>query len=153
MNPRTACIQSLQARLNDLGYGPLSVDGVYGPKTQAAYHRYLDEVDPDTPTMTPAAAKPWWTSRTILGLAASGIALIVSRWGWQVDDAHLTQLLTEVVQFGGLVLAFWGTVRRAGPIDQTLVARVGDRALRLPMRPERTVASDHADPRGIFRDS
>ena len=151
MNPRTERIKSLQARLNELGYGPLTVDGVYGPRTQAAYRRYLDEVDPDTPTFTPEAPKPWWTSRTILGLAASGIALLVSRWGWQVDDEHLTQLLTEAVQFGGLVLAFWGTVRRAGPIDQTLVARVGDRDLRLPVRAERAAAAD--DPRGAFRDS
>ena len=151
MNLRTERIKSLQARLNELGYGPLTVDGVYGQRTQAAYHRYLDEVDPDTPTVTPEAPKPWWTSRTILGLAASGMALIVSRWGWQVDDEHLTQLLTEAVQFGGLVLAFWGTVRRAGPIDQTLVARVGDRDLRLPVRAERAAAAD--DPRGAFRDS
>ena len=151
MNLRTERIKALQARLNELGYGPLTVDGVYGQRTQAAYHRYLDEVDPDTPTVTPEAPKPWWTSRTILGLAASGMALIVSRWGWQVDDEHLTQLLTEAVQFGGLVLAFWGTVRRAGPIDQTLVARLGDRDLRLPMRAER--AADANDPRGAFRDS
>ena len=151
MNLRTERIKSLQARLNELGYGPLTVDGVYGQRTQAAYHRYLDEVDPDTPTVTPEAPKPWWTSRTILGLAASGMALIVSRWGWQVDDEHLTQLLTEAVQFGGLVLAFWGTVRRAGPIDPTLVARVGDRDLRLPMRAKRAAAAN--DPRGAFRDS
>ena len=145
-----ARIQSLQARLNELGYGPLIVDGVYGQNTQAAYRRYLDEVDPDTPTVTPEAAKPWWASRAILGLIASGIALIVSRWGWQVDGEHLTQLFVEAVQFGGLVLAFWGTVRRAGPIDRTLVARVGDRDLRLPVRAERAAAAD--DPRGAFRD-
>ena len=146
-----ARVQSLQARLNELGYGPLTVDGVYGQRTQAAYRRYLDEVDPDTPTVIPEAAKPWWSSRTLLGLVASAMALIVSRWGWQVDGEHLTQLLTEAVQFGGLVLAFWGTVRRAGPIDRTLVARVGDRDLRLPVRAERAAAAD--DPRGAFRDS
>ena len=151
MNPRTERIQSLQARLNELGYSPLTVDGVYGQRTQAAYHRYLDEVDPTTPTVTPEAAKPWWTSRAILGLIASGMALIVSRWGWQVDGEHLTQLFVEAVQFGGLVLAFWGTVRRAGPIDPSLVARVGDRDLRLPVRAERAAAAD--DPRGAFRDS
>ena len=151
MPPRSERIQALQERLIELGYGPLIVDGVYGKQTQAAYRRYLDEVDPDTPTVIPEAAKPWWSSRTLLGLVASAMALIVSRWGWQVDGEHLTQLLTEAVQFGGLVLAFWGTVRRAGPIDRTLVARVGDRDLRLPMRAER--AADANDPRGAFRDS
>ena len=148
-----ARIRSLQTRLNALGYGPLTVDGVFGQRTQAAYRRYLDEADPDTPTVTPEAVKPWWSSRAILGLIASGIALVVSRWGWQVDGEHLTQILMEAVQFGGLVLAFWGTVRRAGPIDQTLVARVGDRDLRLPMRAERAAGDQGHDPRGLFRDS
>ena len=83
-------------------------------------------------------------------MAASGLALLASRWGYQVDDAHLTSLLMEIVQFAGLVLAFFGTVTRQGPIDPTLVARVGHRDLRLPVRTH--VAAD-SDPRGAFRDS
>ena len=151
MNPRTERIKSLQARLNELGYGPLVVDGVYGQRTQAAYHRYLDEVDPDTPTVTPEAPKPWWTSRTILGLLATILALVAGRFGWEVNDGDLVGVLTQMVEVAGLLVAFWGTVRRAGPIDRTLVARVGDRDLRLPMRPERVADAD--DPRGAFRDS
>lgn len=151
MNPRTERIKSLQARLNELGYGPLTVDGVYGQHTQAAYHRYLDEVDPDTPTVTPEAPKPWWTSRTLLGLLATVLAMVARRCGWEVNDGDLLGVLTQVVEVAGLVLAFWGTVRRAGPIDQTLVARVGERDLRLPRRAERAAEAD--DPRGAFRDS
>ena len=151
MNLRTERIKSLQARLNELGYGPLAVDGVYGQRTQAAYHRYLDDVDPDTPTVAPEAAKPWWASRTMLGLLAAVLALVAGRFGWEVSDGDLVGVLTQVVEVGGLLVAFWGTVRRAGPIDQTLVARVGDRDLRLPVRAERATAAN--DPRGVFRDS
>ena len=150
MNPRTERIMDLQTRLNELGYGPLMVDGVYGKNTQAAYHQYLDRIDPDTPTVTPEAAKPWWASRTILGLLATILAMIAGHFGWEVNDDDLLGVLTQMVEVGGLVLAFWGTVRRASPIDQTLVARVGDRALRLPVRTER---EGYTDPRGDFRDS
>ena len=148
-----ARIQSLQARLNELGYGPLAVDGVYGQRTQAAYRRYLDEVDPTTPTVTPEAAKPWWASRTILGLLATILAMIAGRFGWEVNDDDLLGVLTKMVEVGGLVLAFWGTVARRAPIDPTLVARVGDRALRLPVRAERAAGDQGHDPRGLFRDS
>ena len=151
MNMQTERILDLQTRLNELGYGPLAVDGIYGKQTQAAYHKYLDEIDPDTPTVTPDAPKPWWTSRALLGLLASFLAMVAGRWGWQVDDERLTQLLFEVVQFGGLVLAFWGTVTRRAPIDPTLVARVGDRDVRVPVPAERL--GDPEDPRGVFRDS
>ena len=151
MNPRTERIMDLQTRLNELGYGPLMVDGVYGKNTQAAYHKYLDKIDPDTPTVTPDAPKPWWASRTILGLLATIIAMLAGRFGLELDDESLTHILLQATELAGLVLAFWGTVRRAGPIDQTRVARVGDRALRLPMRAQR--AADAEDPRGAFRDS
>ena len=105
---------------------------------------------PHAPVVMPPVSKPWWQSRAVLGLAASGLALLASRWGYQVDDAHLTSLLMEIVQFAGLVLAFFGTVTRQGPIDPTLVARVGTRDLRLPVR---TNGAAHSDPRGVFRDS
>ena len=145
-------IRSLQTRLNELGYGPLDVDGRYGKATQAAYHRYLDDIDPGTPTVTPEAAKPWWLSRTILGLLATALAMAAGRFGWEVNDDELLGVLTKLVEVGGLLLAFWGTVRRAGPIDQTLVARLGDRDLRLPVPAHRT-ADSPADPHGVFGDS
>lgn len=143
-------VLSLQTRLNELGYGPLAVDGVYGKATQAAYHRYLDDLDPSTPTVTPAASKPWWLSRAVIGILVSVLATLAARFGWQFEHEALTQVLVEVAQLGGLVVAFWGTVRRSAPIDPTLVARVRGADLRLPVRTHRT-ADD--DPRGAFRDS
>ena len=155
-------IRYLQKQLNAAGYGPLVVDGIYGSKTAAAYARFEarqdlpaiemhgERVAVEPPLAVPA--KPWWQSRTVIGLAASGLALLASRWGYQVDDAHLTSLLMEIVQFAGLVLAFFGTVTRQGPIDPTLVARVGTRDVRLPVR-SHGAAGPADDPRGVFRDS
>ena len=153
-------IRYLQKQLNAAGYGPLVDDGIYGAKTAAAYARF--EARQDLPAIEmhgervavepPLAepAKPWWTSRAVLGLLASVLAMIAGRFGWSIDDGQITDLLLKVVELGGLALAAWGTVRRSAPIDPTLVARVGTRDVRLPVRSHRTADSD---PRGAFRDS
>ena len=151
MNTPKGKVTALQKRLNELGYGPLAADGIYGKDTQAAYHRYLDDVDPSTPTVVPGAAKPWWASRAILGLLAAALAMIAGRFGWEINDGDLLSVLAKLVEVGGFALAFWGTVRRASPIDPTLVARLpGGADVRLPVRPQRPVDDD---PRGVFRDS
>ena len=151
MNMQTERILDLQTRLNELGYGPLTVDGIYGKQTQAAYHKYLDHIDPDTPTVTPDAPKPWWTSRALLGLLASFLAMVAGRFGLDLDDESLTRILFQATELVGLVVALWGTITRRAPIDPTLVARVGSRDVRLPVPAERPGDSD--DPRGVFRDS
>lgn len=142
-------VRTLQRNLNDLGYGPLAVDGIYGPATDAAFRRQTREnITPEV--VYPAVAKPWWTSRAILGLLASVLAMIAGRLGWSIDDGQITEMLLRAVELGGLALAAWGTVRRSAPIDPTLVARVGARDVRLPVRSHGTTDSD---PRGVFRDS
>ena len=142
-------VRQLQINLNDLGYGPLTVDGIYGPKTDAAFRKQSQEnITPEV--IYPPVAKPWWTSRAVLGLLASVLAMIAGRFGFEVNDGQITDLLLKAVELGGLALAAWGTVRRSAPIDPTLVARVGTRDLRLPVRSHRAADSD---PRGVFRDS
>ena len=153
-------IRYLQQQLNAAGYGPLVVDGIYGPQTAAAYARFESRQDlpaiemhgervaVEPPLAMPA--KPWWQSRAVLGLLASVLAMIAGRMGWSVDDGQITDLLLKAVELGGLALAAWGTVRRSAPIDPTLVARVGHRDLRLPVRPN---GAPDSDPRGAFRDS
>ena len=142
-------VRQLQINLNDLGYGPLTVDGIYGPKTDAAFRKQTQEnITPEV--IYPAVAKPWWTSRAVLGLLASVLAMIAGRFGWSIDDGQITDLLLKAVELGGLALAAWGTVRRSAPIDPMLVARVGTRDVRLPVRSRRAADSD---PRGAFRDS
>ena len=146
----------LQQTLNASGLAyrvlgkPLTEDGIYGPATDRVYRAKLDE-DASVPTVTPAPAKPWWTSRAVLGLLASVLAMIAGRMGWSIDDGQITEMLLRAVELGGLALAAWGTVRRSAPIDPTLVARVGNRDVRLPVPAERQ--GDPDDPRGVFRDS
>ena len=142
-------IRHLQINLNDLGYGPLTVDGIYGPKTDAAFRKQSQEnITPEV--IYPPVAKPWWTSRAVLGLLASVLALLAGRMGWSIDDGQITDILLKAVELGGLALAAWGTVRRSAPIDPTLVARVGTRDVRLPVRSH---GAADGDPRGAFRDS
>ena len=142
-------VRQLQINLNDLGYGPLTVDGIYGPKTDAAFRKQTQEnITPEV--IYPPVAKPWWTSRAILGLLASVLAMIAGRLGWSIDDGQITELLLKATELGGLALAAWGTIRRSAPIDPTLVARVGARDVRLPVR---TNGTPDGDPRGAFRDS
>ena len=143
-------VRQLQINLNDLGYGPLTVDGIYGPTTDAAFRKQTQEnITPEV--IYPAVAKPWWTSRAVLGLLASVLAMIAGRFGWSIDDGQITDLLLKAVELGGLALAAWGTVRRSAPIDPTLVARVGTRDVRLPVRAVRQ-GPPGDDPRGAFRD-
>ena len=142
-------VRQLQINLNDLGYGPLTVDGIYGPKTDAAFRKQSQEnITPEV--IYPPVAKPWWTSRAVLGLLASVLALLAGRFGFEVNDGQITDILLKAVELGGLALTAWGTVRRSAPIDPTLVARVGTRDLRLPVRSHGT---PDGDPRGAFRDS
>lgn len=111
-------VTALQREINDTCGFNLVVDGRYGPKTADAYQFYINQLTPRRiATPVPPAPKPWWTSRAILGLIASGLALLAARWDWQINEESLTQLLFEVAQFAGLVMAFIGTVRRRAPID------------------------------------
>jgi hypothetical protein len=129
------------------------VDGIYGPITQAAHRAHLDAADTTpVPTLTPAPAKPWWTSRAVLGLLASVLAMLAGRLGWEIADDQITALLLQAVELGGLAVAAWGTVRRRGAIDPTLVARLpGGNDVRLPVRAIRQSPPGN-DPRGVFRD-
>jgi len=121
-------IITLQSKLNDHGYN-LAVDGVYGPKTEQAYAAYLDR-DPQVPTLVPPAVKPWWQSRAVLGLLATILVGLARRYGIEVDQGGLTDVLLQAAEVAGVALAFYGTVRRTQPLDPTLVAP----GLRLPSR-------------------
>jgi len=128
----------------------VKADGIWGPKTAAAYAARMAQDAPQAPVAMPPVSKPWWQSRAVLGLLASVLAMIAGRMGWSIDDGQITEMLLRAVELGGLALAAWGTVRRSAPIDPTLVARVGTRDLRLPVRSHGTPDDD---PRGVFRDS
>jgi hypothetical protein len=161
----------LQRDLIRLGYlpplradGKPSDDGIYGPKSKAAYEMYWRErsVEIQVPVVTPEAATPWWTSRGIWGslltLAAAGAGFA----GHGFDPKEATDAIMPIVELvplvmgaiGGL-LAWWGRQNANAPIDPTLVARVGTHDLRLPSRMHDKPVSPrnrpgHKDPRGLF---
>ena len=110
----------------------LTPDGIYGPKTAAAYQAWLNSNTVESmPTPAPKPAAPWWRHKVVIGLLATALAGITSRWG--IDGNELTAILLQLAEVAGLVLAAWGTVpAQAVPVDTTLVARVGIKSVRLP---------------------
>jgi hypothetical protein len=58
--------------------------------------------------------------------------------GLEIGSEEITAILLSLVEFVGLGLAMWGTIRRKAPIDPTLVARLPHgRDVRLPVRANR----------------
>ena len=114
----------------------LEQDGIYGPKTHDAYQRWLNANTIESmPTPAPAAAKPWYLSRAVIGILVSVIAVVAERAGWIVDADELTTLAVQFAEVAGLALAFIGTVRRRAPIDGSLVVpgvRINPRAHPVP---------------------
>ena len=157
-------VLELQRSLNQSGFAfsvlgeTLVEDGIYGPQTAAAYRARLAQEPPSAPVILPPVSKPWWTSRAVLGLLASLLALLAGRFGWSIDDDQITAILLQCVEAGGLIFAAWGTIKRQTPIDPGLVARVGTRDVRLPVRSDGPPGAGSAfqpagdDPRGVFRD-
>lgn len=112
-------IIALQTSLREQGY-PVVVDGIYGPQTRDAYSKYLDK-DTNVPTVVPLAVKPWWQSRAVLGLLATILVGLARRYGLEVDQGGLTDVLLQVAEVAGVALAFYGTVKRSAPLDSGLV--------------------------------
>ncbi len=101
----------------------LKQDGIYGPKTAAAYQRWLDANTVESmPTPAPVAAKPWWTSKTVIfTLATIGVS-IAGLLGVDLDKSLLTETITAAITLVTGVLALWANARRTAPIDNTLIA-------------------------------
>jgi hypothetical protein len=151
-------IYDLQKQLNEIGLSflvlgkPLIEDGIYGPNTDRVYTEWLDR-DSVMPSVTPEPAKPWWQSRAIIGLFAAVLAGAAHAMGLEIGSEEITAILLSLVEFVGLGLAMWGTIRRQAPIDPTLVMRLPGRGdVRLPVRPERQTPGGpgRSDPRGHF---
>lgn len=116
----------LQTLLNRTGFGPLVVDGIYGPATAAAYERTLrlsDTGGAGNPIPTPEPAKPWWTSRAVIGSVVVVALSVIGVFSdtRQFDAESLTDVVYQIVIAVSGLLAFIGTVRRQAPIDPTLV--------------------------------
>jgi peptidoglycan hydrolase-like protein with peptidoglycan-binding domain len=130
----------LQSTLNDLGYGPLILDGVYGHATQRAHEQYLvAHIESPELAVTLPAAKPWWTSRAVLGSLVTIAASAAGLAGYAFDAGGLTDVLVSITTALAGLLAYVGTVQRSAAIDPTLVApgvrRDGFRLRRIGVSP------------------
>ncbi|MBP6807015.1 MAG: peptidoglycan-binding protein [Chromatiaceae bacterium] len=125
-------IITLQRQLKAAGYHITRIDGIYGPETATAYQAWLDYNTPKTlPTPAPKPVTPWWRHKVVLGILATVLAGITSRWG--VDSNELLEILLKLTEVAGLILAAWGTApSQATAVDPTLMARFGGESLRLP---------------------
>lgn len=83
-------------------------------------------------------AKPWWQSRTMIGLAVSAVSMIASAAGYSIDAGLLTEVITQALALVGLVVAWWGRVQAKQPIDAAQIAP----GVRMPV----AAAKSHADP-------
>lgn len=147
---------ALQRDLTARGFGPLAVDGIYGPATAGAYARLIQISDAGGighAMPVPAAAKPWWTSRALIGSLATVILSVVSMiTGLSIDAGAVTDALYALLTAVFGVITLVGTIRRQAPIDPTLAlpgVRLG--ADRLPS--ERLPTHHHdakRDPSGEF---
>lgn len=128
----------------------LKADGIYGPKTAQAYQQWLDDNTVESmPTPAPRPAAPWWRHKVVIGLLATVLAGITSRWGVNADE--LTAILLQLAEVAGLVLAAWGTVpAQAVAVDPTLVARVHGQSVRLPSAHSLPADGEANKPAGPF---
>lgn len=113
----------LQRTLRDAGYDPGAIDGRYGPRTQAAHTRYLNELPKNT--APEPIAKPWWLSRTIVGVV--GFVIVSALGLHNVDASTISDWLMQAIELGFAALAIWGRVRADRPIAPVrLPGRGGD---------------------------
>jgi hypothetical protein len=135
--------RELQRRLNEIGLAyqilgePLKEDGIYGPDTDRVYVNWLDR-DSIIPSVTPEPAKPWWTSRALLGGMATIIVGIAGLAGYALDVAQITDVVVSASALVAGILSTVGSLKRKGAIDPTLVMRLPrGRDVRLPVLPHR----------------
>ena len=156
--------------------GRPSDDGILGPVSMRAFESYWD-AHPDEiegPLVVPAPAAPWWQTRRGKGTVKLAAGLVVSIVGlfWSgaenIDAGQAVEIIYEagpqidaaisiahqLIEILGLLLAALGlrqTVVGAwaakGPVDPTLLARVGGRDVRLPGRVRRDALP--ADDNGV----
>lgn len=113
--------RELQRDLNASGYGPVVVDGLYGEQTAAAYAAAAQDstlLGGGVPVPVPEPEKPWWQSRTLIGLAVVLAAQVAKLAGFEIDSQALTDAIVTGATLIGAALAWWGRVRATRPITR-----------------------------------
>jgi peptidoglycan hydrolase-like protein with peptidoglycan-binding domain len=142
-------IIGLQMQLNKLGYGPLEVDGQYGKNTKEAYAKYLDDLDPETPTVVPPPDQKWWMSKALIGGVATILVGIVGIFGYQLDSQVITEIILSTITVVTGVISVLGTLKRKAPIDTKYINPFNQPA---PLKSYDEI-KPYADPRGAFSDN
>lgn len=115
---------ALQRTLNDSGFGPLVVDGIYGENTSNAYSRMLrlsDAAGRGTVIPVPNPVKPWWTSRALIGSIVTVVASVTGVSLGVGGSESLTESIVAILTAISGLIAFYGTLKRDAPIDKTTV--------------------------------
>jgi len=136
-------VRYLQIKLTKQGF-PVTVDGVYGPKTRDAYAAYLDQ-DTKVPTVVPTAAKPWWQSKTAIFTLATILVSIAALAGYDVDKSQLIEVISSALTLVTGLLALWANARRSAPIDNSIIApgvRITSRSRPVPPKSETNQRED-----------
>lgn len=150
----------LQRDLNNCGFGPLAVDGIYGQSTRDAYARMLRLSDANgagNPVPVPVAVKPWWLSRSVVGSVSGILVSLLGLAGWSLDTEQLTSLLLAIAGLVSAGISLYGSITRTAPIDRSLVApgyRAGFGMCRDPVPPDvaPTERTEDGFPAGPFFD-
>lgn len=131
-------VVQLQKRMNDLGFGPIGVDGQYGKNTEKAYRAYLDSLDHDTPTIIPKPEKKWWHSKAVVGSISTVIASVFAIAGVSIDSSFLSEMIIAGITLITGFISLYGTVTRDSAIEKQI----------LPKKQKQ----EYKDPRGMFSD-
>jgi hypothetical protein len=65
--------------------------------------------------------KPWYLSRSLIGVLVVAAAQLARLAGWDVDTQALTDALVDLITLIGLVLAYVGRVKATRPISRKQV--------------------------------
>lgn len=157
--------QALQFELIEQGYlpevnseGRSNADGYFSPVT----HRAIQAREQDL-VQIPEPPKPWYLSKTIIGLIVIIASQIAKGAGWEIESEVLTDAIVTGLDVIGAGMVWWGRVSASRPISKRAVLPGvvvgGADVVRQPERPTRLedVPADRASdgeywrrPRGPF---
>ena len=69
-----------------------------------------------SPVPVTASAKPWWQSKTILGLLPALVALVAPVFGCEISDGETKQLVDALSGVASLILVIAGRKAARGGI-------------------------------------
>jgi hypothetical protein len=118
-------VQRIQKDINESGFGPVNVTGMYDQKTSDAYGELLKlssvgGVFQSIPT--PEPLKPWWTSRAVIGSISTITVSIAGMIGWSLDTQGTNEIMLAIVTLISGLISYVGTIQRRAPIDVSLIA-------------------------------